>query len=138
VTQMDPVIVEMTQFAHCRERLGHNFVRTVGYLRDDGLTSLAVIEEALRMRDAIGMIGPAEMIKTGAHDLGAMALAEMAEDIEFGARDRVEWRQSPDDLLELVVALRRLFTETMGVINSEINPLVKRRPALLRDRVARI
>jgi histidine phosphotransfer protein HptB len=138
MAQMDPIIVDMAQFAQCRARLGHNFARTIGYLRDDGLKSIAVIEEALRMGDAIGMIVPAEMIKTEAYDVGAIALAEMAEDIEFGARDRVEWRQSPDDLLESVVALRRLFTQTIGVINSEINPLVSRRPERLRERVARL
>ncbi|MFM9853482.1 MAG: Hpt domain-containing protein [Sphingomonadaceae bacterium] len=137
MAQSDSVIVDMAHFAQCRARLRHNFARTFGYLRDDGLKSIAVIEKALRMGDAIGMIGPAEMIKTEAYELGAVALAEMAEDIEFGARDRVEWRQSPDDLLESVVALRDLFAQTVEVINREINPLMAKRPEAMRARSAR-
>lgn len=137
MAQGDQYIVDMAQFARCRARFGSNFGRAIGDLRDDGVKQVAAIEEALRMDDAIGMIRPAEMIKTEANDLGAVALSEAAEDIEFAARDRVEWRQSPDDLLEMVVALRRLFTETIGVIDREINPLMTKRTELPRERVAR-
>lgn len=123
MAQSEKVIIDSEAFAHCKARLGGNFVRVLGYLRDDGLKSLAVVEDAMRMGDAVAMIGPAELIKSDAFDLGAIALAETAEHIEMSARDCVEWRQSPDNLLESVVALRRIFAETITELTQASSPL---------------
>lgn len=137
MTQSDEMIIDEEAFALCRARLGSNFVRVLGYLRDDGLKSVAVVEEAMRMGDAVAMIGPAETIKTDAFDLGAIALAETAEHIEMSARDCVEWRQAPDNLLESVVALRHIFSKTVTVLTQATSPLSVRHPELIRQRVGR-
>ncbi len=137
MAQSDEIIIDEEAFARCKARLGGNFVRVLGYLRDDGLKSVAVVEEAMRMGDAVAMIGPAEMIKADAFDLGAIALAETAEHIEMSARDCVEWHQSPDNLLESVVALRRIFAETVVMLTEISSPLSVRQPELIRQRVGR-
>ena len=61
--------------------------------------------------------------------LRAVALAALAEDIELSARDCVEWRQNPADLVEQVVALRPLYEATVQAIDEATNPLKSRRPA---------
>jgi histidine phosphotransfer protein HptB len=119
-------IVDMEQFAQCRTKLGKNFIRFLGYFREDGSKSVAIIEEAMRTSSAIGMIEPAQSIKSEAFDLGAVKLAKVAEQIEFEARDRVEWRQSPDDMIEPVIALRKIFLDTVAILEQESSPLMVR------------
>jgi histidine phosphotransfer protein HptB len=125
--QHEEAIVDWERFAQARTTLGANFLRVIGYFNDDGAKSVAAIEDALRMRNAIAMIGPADLLKSDAMQIGALSVAEIAEDIEFGARDCVEWRQSPEILLEPVMQLRILFENSVGQFEKEVNPLLTRR-----------
>jgi histidine phosphotransfer protein HptB len=125
--QHEEAIVDWERFAQARTTLGANFLRVIGYFSDDGAKSVSAIEDALRMRNAIAMIGPADLLKSDAMQIGALSVAEIAEDIEFGARDCVEWRQSPEILLEPVMQLRILFENSVGQFEKEVNPLLTRR-----------
>jgi histidine phosphotransfer protein HptB len=125
--QTQEAIVDWERFAQARATLGVNFLRVIGYFSDDGAKSVAAIEDALRTRNAIGMIGPADLLKSDAMQIGALSVAEIAEDIEFGARDCVEWRQSPEILLEPVMQLRALFEDSVQQFDKEVNPLMTRR-----------
>lgn len=121
------IIVDWERFAQARAQLGGKLVRVVGYFRDDGKKSVEAIEAALRTRNAINIIGPADLLKTDAMQIGALTVAELAEDIEFGARDCVEWHQSPDSLIATVMQLRGVFEESLAQLEREVNPLVVRR-----------
>jgi histidine phosphotransfer protein HptB len=117
----DPI--DWRQFEAARAALGPNFWRTLVFLRDEGAKAIGTIEFALRGHDAVAMIGPAELLKSEALHMGAMAVAEIAEDVEMQARDCVEWHQSPDRLIEAVVELRAAFEATVAALQKHISPL---------------
>jgi HPt (histidine-containing phosphotransfer) domain-containing protein len=121
-------IVDWTVFAKARAELGADFVRILGYFREDGVKSVAEIEEAMRGFDAVALVRPAHTLKGDSLQFGAEPLGELAEQIELVARRCVESRDSPDELIEVVVKLRPLFEETLALFDREINPLVNRRP----------
>ena len=104
----DP-LVNGTSFAQARAELGANFVRILGYFREDGTKSVSQIEDAMRGHNATALVIPAHTLKGEARQFGADPLADLAETIETIARDCLEQRDSPDDALEHVVALRPLF-----------------------------
>jgi HPt (histidine-containing phosphotransfer) domain-containing protein len=114
-------------FAEARTDLGPAFVRLLGYFREDGAKSVAAIETAMREGNTTALVLPADTLKSEARQFGAEPLADAAEEIEFTARRCIESRRFPDELVETVVKLRRLFTETSALMEREINPLAQRR-----------
>jgi len=125
-------LVEWTTFTRARSELGAGFVRILGYFREDGVKSVAAIETAMRAHNAAAMIIPAHTLKGEARQFGAEPLGELAEKIETIARDCVETRDTPDQALAHVVALRPLFETTLSMLERESNPLVERRPTFGR------
>lgn len=124
--------VDWTRFEHARASLGVNFFRVLTYFHEDGGKAVTAIENAMRMNDAVALIGPAELLKSEAVEIGALGVAELAEEIELQARECVEWHQSPETLLEEVVKLRAIFGETVAAFDHEINPLHVRKPGAVR------
>ncbi len=120
-------IIDWERFGQTRAQLGGRFVRVLDYFREDGAKSVAAIEDAIRTRNAIAVIGPADRLKTDALQIGALSVAELAEDIEFAARDCVEWHEAPDALLEQVMQLRDQFADTVVQLNGEAKPLLMKR-----------
>ena len=127
MTLTDSEIINWKTYANTRELLGTGFVRILGYFREDGVKSLAQIEEALRLRDSSKLVIPAHTLKGEAWQFGAEKLAELAEEIEMTARHYIEIQQDPEDLLEKAVLLRPLFETTLETLEKESNPLVERR-----------
>lgn len=128
-------LVNWNDFAQSRRELGTGFVRILGYFREDGLKSVVAIEEAMRSRNAAALVIPAHTLKGEARQFGAERLALMAEEIETVARRCVEYHESPEELIEQVVALRPTFEETLKLLDAEANPLVTRRPAAFGRKV---
>lgn len=126
---MDEILVDWDEFRATRTQLGAAFVRILGYFREDGIKSVAAIEDAMRARDPRGLVMPAHTLKSEARQFGGEKLGALAEDIEMFARHCVETQTSPEEYLPRVVALRPLFEETLGALEREANPLVQRRPA---------
>jgi len=122
------MLVDWDEFRATRTQLGAAFVRILGYFREDGTKSVAAIEEAMRARDARGLVMPAHTLKSEARQFGGERLGALAEDIEMFARHCVESQISPEEYLPRVVALRALFEETLTALEREANPLVQRRP----------
>jgi histidine phosphotransfer protein HptB len=120
-------IIDWSRFAAARSELGSDFIRILGYFREDGVKSVGAIEAAMRAQSAVALIVPAHTLKGEARQFGAEALGDLSEDIETIARDSVEWRQSPDEALPHVVKLRALFEATLSAFERETNPLVERR-----------
>lgn len=120
-------IVNWSTFTETRSILGEAFVRVLGYFREDGIKSVAVIEEAMRERDSAKLVLPAHTLKGESWQFGAERLAALAEEIEVAARHYVEIRQGPEELVEKVVQLRPLFEATLSALESEASPLVERR-----------
>ena len=120
-------IIDWTAFAAARALLGAEFLRILGYFREDGVKSVAAIEAAMRDHSAVAMIIPAHTLKGESLQFGAEELGELAELIETTARDCVEWKQEPDGLLPDVARLRGLFDATIAAFDRETNPLVERR-----------
>lgn len=124
---MDEILVDWDEYRTTRTQLGASFVRILGYFREDGIQSVAAIEDAMRARAARGLVEPAQRLKEEALQFGAESLGTLAEDIEMFARHCVETQESPEEYLPRVVALRPLFDETLAVLEREANPLVQKR-----------
>lgn len=127
-------LVNWNAFSQARGELGANFIRILGYFREDGVKSVSQIEEAMRSHNAAAIVLPAHTLKGEARQFGADPLADLAETIEVIARERVEQHESPIDAIEHVVRLRPLFETTLALLERESNPLVSRRPATFGKR----
>lgn len=125
-------LVNWAAFSQARSELGANFVRILGYFREDGVKSVGQIEAAMRGHNAAAMVIPAHTLKGESRQFGADPLAELAELIEVTARACVERQDTPEQALEHVVKLRPLFESTLALLEREANPLVERRPAFGR------
>lgn len=122
-------LVDWAAFTQARSELGGGFVRILGYFREDGIKSVAAIEQAMRANSAAAMVIPAHTLKGEARQFGAEPLGALAETIEEIARDCVERHDTCEEALEHVVRLRPLFSDTLNLLEREANPLVSRRPA---------
>jgi len=98
------------------------------YFKEDGVKSVAQIEQAMRDENTTALVLPAHTLKGEARQLGAEPLAVMAELIESTARFCVESRRFPDELVPEVVQLRALFNETVELFEKATNPLKTRTP----------
>lgn len=119
-------IVDWMHFEKSRAELGPGFIRILSYFREDGMKSVAQIEQAMREQNTVALIIPAHTIKGEARQFGAEPLAAIAELIETTARLCVETHRFPDELVPEVVQLRRLFNETVDVFDKATNPLQTR------------
>lgn len=128
VALSDETLIDWNVLAASRVELGANFVRILGYFREDGEKSVAAIEAAMRAMNPAAMVIPAHTLKGEAAQFGGEALTVAAEAIEVIARDCVENHDEPEEALELVVGLRALFMQTLSLLEQETNPLVERRP----------
>lgn len=120
-------LIDWPAYAKARGELGAGFVRILGYFREDGVKSVAAIEDAMRANNAAGMVIPAHTLKGEARQFGAEPLAALAEAIEVHARDCIERRLEPEGALADVVALKPLFEQTLALLEREANPLAERR-----------
>lgn len=135
MSELRSKLVDWDAFAAARAQLGGGFVRILGYFQEDGSKSVDAIETAMRAKNAAALVIPAHTLKGEARQFGAEPLAEAAETIEMIARQCVETRDSPDEALSTVVALRELFNDTLILLLREANPLVERRPGFGRRAV---
>jgi HPt (histidine-containing phosphotransfer) domain-containing protein len=118
--------VDWEAFSRTRAELGSGFVRILGYFREDGEKAVARIEESMLRRDAAGLVGPADRLKSEARQFGAEPLGDLAEEIEHTARRSMEMRLFPDELLPSVAKLRPLYQQTIELFEKETNPLAQR------------
>jgi HPt (histidine-containing phosphotransfer) domain-containing protein len=119
-------LVDWAEFTRMRTLLGADFIRILGYFREDGEKSVARIEAAMQQRDAAGFVIPAHTMKTEARQFGANPLGDLAEEIEHAGRRAVESRLFPDQILPQVARLRPIYEQTMALFEQETNPLVAR------------
>lgn len=128
----DPLdeVVDWSTYAAVRAELGANFIRILGYFREDGEKSVATIEAAMHAKDAAAMVLPGHTMKSEARQFGAIPLAILAEEIEMSARRGVESQLFPDDILPQVARLRSLYRQTINLLEERANPLQQRRPAV--------
>lgn len=121
-----PDIVDWGHFEKNRAELGPGFIRILSYFREDGVKSVAQIEQAMREQDTVGLIIPSHTLKGEARQFGAEPLAVIAELIEQTARLCVETHRFPDELVPEVVQLRKLFNDTIDLFDKATNPLQTR------------
>ena len=119
-------IVDWGHFEKNRAELGPGFIRILSYFREDGVKSVAQIEQAMRDQDTVALIIPAHTLKGEARQFGAEPLANIAELIEQTARLCVETHRFPDELIPEVVQLKKLFNETIELFDKATNPLLTR------------
>lgn len=122
----DRDLIDWVAFTKARSELGAGFVRILGYFREDGVKSVAAIEAAMRAQNAAALVIPAHTLKGEARQFGAEPLGALAEKIEVVARDCVENRDTPDEAIAEVAALRGLFQRTLTILEAEGNPVVQR------------
>ena len=119
-------IIDWAHFEKSRTELGPAFIRILSYFKEDGVRSIAEIEQAMHDQNTIGLVLPAHTLKGESRQLGAEPIAKIAELIETTARFCVESHRFPDELVPEVVQLRALFQQTVELLDKETNPLVKR------------
>ena len=122
-------IVDWAYFEKSRAELGPGFIKILSYFKEDGVKSIAQIEQAMRDENTTALVIPAHTLKGEARQLGAEPLATVAELIETTARFCLEARRFPDELVPQVVELRALFDRTVELFDKATNPLVSRAPA---------
>lgn len=128
--QMEDDTINWRAFAETRTLMGGGFVRILGYFREDGMKSVAAIEDAMRLNSSGKLVMPAHTLKGEAWQFGAEKLGALAERIEIAARHYVEIHQDPSDLVEDIVQLRPLFESTLAALENETSPLAQRRPVI--------
>ena len=79
-------IVDWVHFEKSRTELGPNFIRILTYFKEDGVKSVADIEQAMHGQNTAALVLPAHTLKGESRQLGAEPLAKMAELIETTAR----------------------------------------------------
>jgi histidine phosphotransfer protein HptB len=121
-------VVDWTYFEKSRSELGPGFIRILSYFKEDGVKSIAQIEQAMRDQNTTALVIPAHTLKGEARQLGAEPLAAVAELIETTARLCMETHRFPDELVPEVVELRKLFEQTVELFEKATNPLVSRTP----------
>lgn len=114
--------VDQAAFGALRQELGGNVARMVGYFKEDGEKSIRLLEEAARARNAVALVRPAHTLKGDALQFGATALAAVAETIEMAARQAVEDRVYPNEVMAEVLRLRPLFEGTAAALAREVAP----------------
>jgi len=119
-------IVDWGHFEKSRSELGPGFIRILSYFKEDGVKSIAQIEQAMHEQNTIALVIPAHTLKGEARQRGAEPLAAIAELIETTARFCVEGHRFPDELVPEVVQLRNLFNETVELFEKATNPLKTR------------
>jgi len=127
VGPVESELIDLKVCAETRSALGPNFIRILGYFREDGIQSVNRIEEAMRANDPAAMVLAAHKLKGEALQLGGLQLSINAETIEMTARACVEHHETPDELIELVVALRPMFEDTLAILEKGVSPLVQER-----------
>ncbi len=125
---MNDELIDQRVLAASHAELGANFVRILGYFREDGVKSVRAIEAAMRDQNATAMVLPAHTLKGESRQFGAEMLADLAEVIETIARNCVELRDVPTEALEHVARLRPTFDATLAMLDRDTNPLATRRP----------
>jgi HPt (histidine-containing phosphotransfer) domain-containing protein len=123
-------IVDWVHFEKSRSELGPGFIRILSYFKEDGVKSIAQIEDAMREQNTTALVIPAHTLKGESRQLGAEPLAKIAELIETTARFCIETHRFPDELVPQVVELRSTFEKTVELFDKATNPLLSRaRPA---------
>ncbi len=120
-------LVDWAVFSQMRTELGANFVRILGYFREDGEKAVSQIESAMHRRDAAALVNTAHTMKSESRQLGAEPHGALAEEIEIAGRRAVESQLFPDHILPQVAKLRPVYAETIDLLEQETNPLVARR-----------
>lgn len=129
-------LINWATFTEARAMLSSEFVRVLGYFREDGTKSVDEIETAMREKSAARLVLPAHKLKGEAYQFGAEQLGQLSEKIEMTARHCVETQQEPDELLEDIVGLADLFRISLTALEKEANPLVERRSFGRRNAMA--
>ena len=119
-------IVDWGHFEKSRAELGPGFIRILSYFKEDGVKSIAQIEQAMHDQNTTALVMPAHTLKGESRQLGAEPIAKIAELIETTARLCIETHRFPDELVPEVVELRRLFNATVELFDKETNPLMTR------------
>jgi len=126
VTDAARDIVDWAHFEKSRTELGPSFIRILSYFKEDGVKSIAQIEQAMHEQNTVALVIPAHTLKGESRQLGAEPLAKIAELIESTARFCIETHRFPDELVPQVVELKRLFNETVELFEKATNPLMTR------------
>ena len=115
-------IVDWAFFEKSRTQLGPGFIRILTYFKEDGMKSVAQIEQAMRDQNTAALVLPAHTLKGESRQLGAEPLAKIAELIESTARFCVETHRFPDELVPEVVELRKLFDKATNPLMTRSSP----------------
>ncbi|MGE4409719.1 MAG: Hpt domain-containing protein [Sphingobium sp.] len=119
---MDAELIDRQDYERARLQLGASFQRILGYFREDGIRSVAAVEQAMRDRNAASLVIPAHTLKGESRQFGSRALGDLAERIEMGARQCVEHRTGPEELIGDVADLRACFERTLAELEYHAGP----------------
>jgi len=78
--------VNAAAFAAAQEMLGNKLPTILNYYLEDAASYIDRIAESIARHDPMGAVAPAHTLKSSSRQLGAMALADLAEQVETAAR----------------------------------------------------
>ena len=121
-------VIDREKLNAIRAELSTHFPRILSYFAEDGVKSVAAIEDAVRTRDTVALVRPAHTLKGESLQFGAEALGLAAEHIEKAARDGVEAHTFPADVTEIATRLRPLFEEALAALQHAAAPTIAQAP----------
>lgn len=111
-------LVDEAELANARLMLGAGLARILGYFQEDGVKSIAHIEQAMQAGNPAALVIPAHTLKGESRQFGAKRLGDLAEAIEHAGRRCVEQRCAPSEVAGEVAMLRICFTETLTLLRA--------------------
>lgn len=121
-------ILDLEKLNVLRGELGVHFPRILSYFAEDGVKSVEAIEHAVRERDTAALVRPAHTLKGEALQFGAEALGLAAEHVEKTAREALEARTFPKDIVEYSTCLRPFFEDALTALQHAAAPVITPMP----------
>lgn len=114
--------IDWARFQLVRNYADRRITRLVGYFREDAEHHVQLADCAARQGNLLVMIGQLEALRRDAMQIGALGLAELAEQVEVEARDIIDHGMTDFAMPPGLPALSRTLQETLTALESEISP----------------
>ena len=116
-------LIDWARFALVRDYADRRMPRLLGFFQEDGERYLASCERAARHRNHVALVGHLEQLRRDCVQIGALGVAQLAEEIENEARDIIDNGLVRFALPPHLPALRSAFEETIQAMEAEIRPV---------------
>ena len=111
-------VLDAAILARAKNIVEEKFPKMASYFIEDCAIYIGQITEALEALSAESLIPPAHTLKSSSRYMGALRMADIAEQIETEARETIKGSGSIVAVPGLLKELRRVFAETKMVLQT--------------------